>query len=388
MMGGERTAACTSFIVSGKATKDGRPLMMKNRDTGTLSNTSRLIQGEKYRYIGLINAGDSEPEEVWAGHNEAGFAIMNTAAYNLNKKDQKLELEGQLMKRALEICATVKDFEVLLDTFRRPRCVDANFGVIDAQGGCAYFETGDYDYQKYDVNDAPEGYIVRTNHGLSGDPDRQQGVERYLCASDVMAKAAASGQLNVEYLLENVPRQLTHGLTHDNLYDRMPQTQSEPVMVFFRDYIPRYITSSCVLFQGVKPNEEAQHTISWTIVGHPLTTVAIPLMITSTGKLPKVVSPDEEGRAPLAEWGLKLKKRIFSWQRGNTGDYIDLSKLINKEGTGIWQKLQPVEKEVVARGQEVVAKVRKKKKYVKDLDHYYDWVDSYLTELYTHEFGL
>ena len=29
-----RAVACTSFIVSGKATPDGRPLIFKNRDTG------------------------------------------------------------------------------------------------------------------------------------------------------------------------------------------------------------------------------------------------------------------------------------------------------------------------------------------------------------------
>ena len=76
--------ACTSVIVSGKATKDGRPLIFKNRDTSTLHNMTIVVQGQVYRYIGLVNAEDTAPVNVWGGHNEAGFGIINTAAYNLN----------------------------------------------------------------------------------------------------------------------------------------------------------------------------------------------------------------------------------------------------------------------------------------------------------------
>jgi hypothetical protein len=78
--------ACTSIIISGKATPDGRPILLKNRDTGTLSNMCVVCQGVRYRFLGLVNAKDAAAKEVWAGHNEAGFAIMNTAAYNLNAK--------------------------------------------------------------------------------------------------------------------------------------------------------------------------------------------------------------------------------------------------------------------------------------------------------------
>ena len=161
IVGNQWSQACTSFIISGKATSDGRPILFKNRDTGTLSNITVLKQGEKYRYAGIANAKDTTAKEIWAGHNETGFAIMNTAAYNLNEKDEKLELEGVLMRRALEVCATLEDFEHLLDTLPRPLCVDANFGVIDAHGGCAYYETGNQGYVKFDANDpavAPEGY--------------------------------------------------------------------------------------------------------------------------------------------------------------------------------------------------------------------------------------
>ena len=41
--------ACTSVIVSGRVTKDGRPLIFKNRDTSTLQNMTIVVQGRVYR---------------------------------------------------------------------------------------------------------------------------------------------------------------------------------------------------------------------------------------------------------------------------------------------------------------------------------------------------
>ena len=64
--------------------KDGRPFILKNRDTHSLDNLIVQRKGEKYRYIAVASASDSLPESVWSGHNEKGFAIINTAAYNLN----------------------------------------------------------------------------------------------------------------------------------------------------------------------------------------------------------------------------------------------------------------------------------------------------------------
>lgn len=93
--------ACTSFIVSGKATKSGRPMIFKNRDTGNLDNCMVTVKGERYRFMGVAAAKDSANTEIWSGHNEAGFAIMNTAAYNLNGDTEfEVETEGMLMRQA------------------------------------------------------------------------------------------------------------------------------------------------------------------------------------------------------------------------------------------------------------------------------------------------
>lgn len=51
--------ACTSIIVSGKVTPDGRPYIFKNRDTMNQDNLVVSIKGVKYRFIGIASQNDS-----------------------------------------------------------------------------------------------------------------------------------------------------------------------------------------------------------------------------------------------------------------------------------------------------------------------------------------
>ena len=137
--------ACTSVIVSGKFTKDGKAVMFKHRDSSCQDVKVEYFTGEKYRMMCLVNADwrtnplakvPAGTPEAWGGENETGFAIMNTATYDLKDDDVPAEMmdgEGILMYRALEICATLEDFEHFLDTLSRPMRVEANFGVIDSK---------------------------------------------------------------------------------------------------------------------------------------------------------------------------------------------------------------------------------------------------------------
>jgi len=377
---------CTSVIVSGKVTKDGRPLLFKNRDTGNPDNLMVSVQGEKYKYIGIATANDSLSRDIWAGHNEAGFAIMNTTAYNLNREGVSDKNEGYIMKRALEICATLKDFENMLDTMPKPLLTYSNYGVIDAQGGCSYYETGSKGFVKFDANDnrvAPQGYLIRTNFGYTGDPKGAKGVERYMAISDFMLSTAFSGNMNYDYMLSNIPRNLKHGLTKINLYDYMPENNLTPKMFPFRDFIPRYQTASTILIQGVKQGESPLLTVSWTIIGSPMTTVAIPLCILPSGKLPTVALKGNGGYSELCKMGLDLKKRLFPLEVGSYTDYIDLGQLINKQGTGIMQQIIPIEKEIKSRGLAIIERARDKGKFDKAMDDYYIWVDDFIRKSYS-----
>ena len=69
---------CTSAVISGRATPDGRPLLWKHRDTDFLQNSVKYFKGEKYSFIGIVNSSAKHPTEVWMGTNSAGFSIMTS----------------------------------------------------------------------------------------------------------------------------------------------------------------------------------------------------------------------------------------------------------------------------------------------------------------------
>ena len=357
--------ACTSVIVSGRVTKDGRPMIFKHRDSKSVHNMMIVVQGQRYRYLGLVNAEDTKPNDVWGGHNEAGFGIINTAAYNMNGDGGDTDGDGIFIRKALELCATLEDFERLLDTVKKPREVNSNFAVLDAKGGCAYYETGNYDYVKFDVNDpkvAPDGYLMRTNFGTTGNHKLDQGVERYQAITDFMAEACKEGNLEHDYLITHISRYLKHGVTKLDMHDFMPETEEDTRYVSFHDYIARYSTASVVLVQGVR-------------------------VLTKSGKLPAIVTDDGTGHSRLNEMGLKLKERVFSLERGNVEFYGDLSKLMNKKGTGILQRILPIENEVIYLGEEALMGYRKSQD-ANVMQRYYDWVDAYIVEQYRNMFGI
>ena len=395
--GAAHSNACTSIIVSGKVTPDGRPYIFKNRDTHDLDNLAIQIQGPRYRFIGIVATKDTLYKSVWSGHNEVGFAIANTAAYNLNgepepgkPRPQGDDNDGTLMRKALGTCRTLGDFEHLLDSIKAqgPIPSNSNFAVLDAEGGVAYYETGYKGYVKYDANDplvAPYGFIVRTNHGMSGERSLDQGVERYLAISDYATRAAFANDLGFENIIRKVTRNLKHGLTQIDLHDFQPQDDSQPVYFPFRDFIPRYLTASAQLIQGVKENESPLLTTAWTIVGSPLTTVAIPLWITTDGKLPNVVTHQKPGQqAPLVTASFELKRQLFPIERGNGQDYINLARLINRLGTGIIQQIEPIETEIFYRSRAI----RQSNTPNKDISEFYRWVEQYVREQYSQRFSI
>ena len=80
---GEPVSACTSAVISGKITPDGRPLLWKNRDTDFPQNSVKYFSGERYPFIAIVNSVEDNPTDVWIGTNSAGFSVMNTQSYNL-----------------------------------------------------------------------------------------------------------------------------------------------------------------------------------------------------------------------------------------------------------------------------------------------------------------
>lgn len=268
--------ACTSFIISGKATPSGKPMMFKHRDTGELNNRIAHFQGEKYAFMALVNSPVIDGE-VWAGMNAAGFCIMNTASYNLREDslDCKMDREGELMYHALGNCATLADFETWLTTYPQPWGVEANFGVIDAQGGAAYYEMNNHSWIKYDVNLEANGYRVVTNFSFAGREEDYAGWERYLTANAIMQEQfSREREMTAIEAINLFSRQYRHELLGVDY-----TSENAPELVVDQDFIPRRITSAVVCFEGVKAGGKAKHTIMWSALGYPACAVAIPLLL-------------------------------------------------------------------------------------------------------------
>lgn len=265
-------------------------MLLKNRDADVLQNKLVYFSEGKYRFIGLVNSNDKENQNVWCGFNNARFGIMNSASYNLKRDDTtKLsDREGILMKMALESFATLEDFEQMLIELPKPLGVEANFGVIDAGGGAAYYETDNYNFPKFDANDpetAPRGYLIRTNYSFSGEENKGYGYMGYTIASDILASKYKNGKISFEFLTNNVPRCLIHSFTNTDLTKSLSRNKQEDDYVFFQDYIPRYSTSAAVVIQGIKENESANLTTMWTILGFPPTFVVILVWLLDDGTL-------------------------------------------------------------------------------------------------------
>lgn len=345
----QQPSACTSVIISAKAAPDGRPLLWKHRDTGAPSNHIAYVNEGGYRFLGLVNS-DEPDGAVWTGTNETGFSIMNTASYNLKDDEVKeMDQEGMLMRRALQICRTVEDFEHFLDTLSRPMRVEANFGVIDAAGGAAYFETNNWRYYKKDVNDpavAPDGYLVYTNFSFEGRKDEGMGYVRYENASLLFERMQPEG-FTPERIFSRLSRSFANPLLGIDLMQPADSPNARTGWFVEQDFIPRLESTASIVIQGVVPGTDPEATTMWTALGYPPTSVALPLWVKMGDEQPEWVTYDASLKtAPLCYEASRLKGQVYPIRRGNGRKYLHWQLLWNEAGTGYIQQLQPVETEV------------------------------------------
>lgn len=385
--------ACTSAVISGKVTPDGRPLLWKNRDTDFPQNSVKYFQGERYPFIAIVNSVEENPAEVWMGTNSVGFSIMNTQSYNLmdvKPGEERGAANGRVLRRALEICATVKDFRHFLDTITKPSLIEANIGVIDAKGGAAMFEVGYDKYTLFDANnpkDAPCGYIARTNFSFSGQVNEGAGYVRFMQEDKILMPASAAGQLTPEFLFSELSRSFINPLLGINLKDGNYNRPETSGWFVDQDFIPRSSTASSVVVQGVKQGESAELTTMWTILGYPPTGVVMPVWVKGADYgLPRLLVRDEKKRvAPLADWSMKLARRVFSYKQGmGSRRYFNWEKLYNKEHTGYMQELAPVEEEVFQLTLPVLQLWRKRGGVdTKEMQSLYEQLSTFIEQKYT-----
>lgn len=342
--------ACTSAIITGKLTPNGRPLMWKHRDTGEENNRVEYIKGEKYNFLALVNSPDNTLD-AWTGTNSVGFSIMNTASYNLKDDDianKFMDREGEVMYKALAVCKTLADFEKLLDNYKRPIGVEANFGVIDAEGGAAYYEVNNDSWTKIDVNDpkiAPQGFLVYTNHSYTGRLNEGMGYIRYTNANTILLNKVATGEkITPEWIFKDLSRSFYHSVLGIDLVKDNYLLSKGTGWFIDQDFIPRRSSTASVVIEGVKEGESADRTIMWTILGYPPTSIAVPLFVEAGENQPSfMVKSNESLNAKICDWSLEQKHEVFGIKRGNGKMYLNFNKLYNKEGKGFMQRAVRVE---------------------------------------------
>ena len=332
--------ACTSAIISASKTVNGRPLLWKHRDTGEENNKVERVAAKNgnYEYVALYNASDSTLAEAWMGFNSQGFAIMNTASYNLKDDDvdpKEMDKEGVVMTIALQKCSTVDDFENLLKTLPKPLGVEANFGVIDALGNGAYFETNNYEYTRFDLKDAPDGILMRTNYSYSGRKNKGMGYIREQNEHALFDSHIRHNDFSPIVFTEEISRTyyhslLDHDFTHDNIEWFIDQ-----------DFIPRRSSTASCCIEGIKAGEQPSCATMWIALGFPPCAELRAAYLGENGVPEELKGTLDNGHSPLCDETVARKHKVFPIKRGNGKQYFKMSLLYNADGTGYCQKLIP-----------------------------------------------
>ncbi len=341
---------CTSAVISGKITPDGRPLLWKNRDTSDPNNKVVFLKGEKYSFIGVINSTDMNALHVWQGINSQGFAIMNTNSTDLSTGPGTGGQNGIFMKRALGECADVAEFEELLNRTNGQRNVATNYGVIDARGRACFFETRNDSFVKYDANnpkDAPQGFIVRTNFAFSA-PKKNQGggYIRHERDLHILEEAAARKRITHRFILQEAARDLINAKLHSDPYKQVRRTSFEnPLYINTSDTINRNSTVSVSVFHGAPSPEKASLATMWVLLGQPVTSVAVPLWVHAQG-VPEEMTG--ENTAPMNDLARQIVSFLYDDSRGHMGQYMNVTKLLKYGRKGILDTLYKIENNILA----------------------------------------
>lgn len=311
--------ACTSLLASGKAT-GGSPVLWKHRDTGTEHNFIERVAAtdSTQAFVALFNGGDSLLAEAWTGMNETGFAIMNTASYNLAPDTARLkDREGAVMRIALERCSSVDDFDRLLQALPKPLGVQANFGVMDRSGGLAYFETDDYGFTRFDADSDTAGYIIRTNFSVTGNDTDGMGYIRYANASHLVSRRLAEGgRITPSFCVDTLSRSYYHSLLERDIL-----ADTSVHMFLDQDFIPRRSTSASIAISY----DRAGHPVMLVALGYP----AVAQTMTATVDfVPEALRPTAPGfRSPACDAAVEAKRLIFPITRGSGPHYLDMDRV-------------------------------------------------------------
>lgn len=361
---------CTAGVASGKATVDGRPLLWKTRDAGATNNEVIWNTSGRYHFVSVVSTGYQNSS--WMGVNEKGFSIINTLSMDLSPADSGPG-NGDFMVQALQECATVEEFQALLEaTNESGRRTRTNYGVIDATGAAAFFETAGHRFWRYDAQDTELGYLVRTNFAINGTRaggKRPGSMDRYLQTEDLMLDFFRTDGIDFREIVKIQVR--SFGDPDGNLVE-LPITESfqghAPGFYPHNSSINRNSSVSFSVIQGVLPDEDPRLSTMWTILGQPSTGILVPYW--PVGETP----PEADGpeTAPLNDLANQIRANLYA-EPGRDLDpdqrplFINTGKLRNEDGSGTWRLMMPVEDSIIAESEERLERWRESGAQVQEM---------------------
>ncbi|MBU0519093.1 hypothetical protein KKA00_02445 [bacterium] len=347
-------SASTIGMISGDVSVDGRPLLVKNRDNSANPDQEFFYNATgPYHYISVTYAGVTD--QAYAGVNDQGLAIVNADAWNLPETVPGPDDDGAIIDLGLRTCATVEDFQAIMDsTDVTGRTLATMYAVIDAFGNGTIWECASYEHYRFDLDDttaAPDGYMVRANFAYEGGT-YHLGQHRHDTFLAILDSAAVLNIISHDFISMNIQQNIIN--EEHNPYP-LPYAGREYAALpwgFFHthDAINRDITRSGCVVQCVNPGEDPMLATLWAIVGEPIAVPALPLWVRA-GSVP--VEFDGPEFSTINQRAQDFTDYLY--QRDVASDAIDTWKLIDESGDGLLPFLDSLEAIAAATGDSALA---------------------------------
>jgi len=291
---------CVCVIVAGRAAKNGRVILMKNRDTSDTQNKPVYYASDgdgTYAYV-MVNG-------YWMGINERGLAVANTAVGALRFGGSGMD-NGALNAWIIKHCETVEEVCSKLNDTESPigpgkRLGGTCIGIIDRFGVGAFIEiSGVGAYARFIV----DGYDSQANHpryypGYASGPS---GRDAY--ALEILDEIySKKGFISWEDVAQDVSRYVHHKELGDSCFSISGE-------------MCRDITQAAIVAVSGDPRYEGKLNCMWGEYGNPpMVGLFVPSMAYA-GEPPSVLDDF---------WNEVWKKR--SYAKGSCGSYYDPVKV-------------------------------------------------------------
>ena len=302
-----------------------------------------------------MNADDADGRMVWAGVNAAGFAVVNSVAYNLPQKTgEQADLEGIIMADALRSCATVADFERYLKENLGPDLGVAGQLPGDRRdGGAAIFESHNHGYKRLDAATRRRGTWSTPTSPAAARPTRAPAT----CASSARRRCSRPRNrpaVTPAWVLQTAARDLGHPLLqHPARADWKKLPADRPTWIHTNYTIDRGQHGE----RHSDPRCEARRGSRQRRCGSP--------SVSRCARSPSRCGWRQARRrrrrgkgddAPLAAESLRLKDLLRPLKARERREYPDLARLDNAAGTGWLPSLLAAEADSMTRAAALLAK--------------------------------